>query len=604
MAQPVPFVLLDDARAGEGAADALLYEAPRALFVAHRPEAVEAVLAEAEAARSEQGGSLVGYIAYEAGLALEPKLAGRAAARSGAAGPLVWLGLFDAPRRIAAADVPTWLEARAEGPGTLGPLEPQLSPGGYAAAFAALNEAIHAGDIYQANLTYPLAGSFRGDPVGLYAGLRDAARAGYGGLIFDGAHWLLSFSPELFVALNGAEAKVKPMKGTRPRAADPAVDRAWAEDLATSVKDRAENLMIVDLMRNDLARVAEAGSVHVDAPFSVESYPTVHQMVSTVRARLAPGHGAMELVRALFPCGSITGAPKIRAMELLTEIERDARGAYCGAIGRIDADGNAAFNVAIRTLRLTPIENGQGSAVLGIGSAIVADSEAMSERRECEVKAGFLRRAAPGLTAPTCDLIETMRFEPESGIALLELHLARMKASAQELGFTFDRHALRNQIQALCFELEAPAKVRLLVSRSGASALETAPLPATPTDPVRVAALPHPLDPSDWRLMHKTSDRGFYEDAAAAARALGAEEALLVRADGLVTEGSYTCIFLEGPDEMLLTPPTHLGLLPGVLRASLIAENRVREAELTLEDLASGFWIGNAVRGLMRATLV
>ncbi len=604
MAQPVPFVLLDDARAGENAADALLYEAPRALFVAHRPEQVEAVLAEAEAARQSQGGSLAGYIAYEAGLALETKLAGRAAARSGAVGPLVWLGLFGDPRRIAAADVPAFLEARAEGPGTLGPLEPQLSPGGYAEAFAALNEAIHAGDIYQANLTYPLAGSFRGDPVGLYAGLRDAARAGYGGLIFDGSHWLLSFSPELFVALNGAEAKVKPMKGTRPRMAEAEADAAMAADLATSVKDRAENLMIVDLMRNDLARVAEAGSVHVDAPFAVESYPTVHQMVSTVRARLAPGHGAMDLVRALFPCGSITGAPKIRAMELLTEVERDARGPYCGAIGRIDADGNAAFNVAIRTLRLTPIENGQGSAVLGIGSAIVADSEAMSERRECEVKAGFLRRAAPDLTAPTCDLIETMRFEPESGIPLLELHLARMKASAMQLGFAFDRHAVRNQIQALCFELESPAKVRLLVSRSGASALETGPLPATPTEPVRVAALPHPLDPSDWRLMHKTSDRGFYEEAAAAARALGAEEALLVRGDGRVTEGSYTCVFLEGPDGVLLTPPTSLGLLPGVLRGSLIAEGKAREAELTLDDMAGGFWIGNAVRGLVRAVLV
>ena len=604
MGQPVPFVLLDDARAGDGAADALLYEAPRALFVAHRPDQVESALAEAEAARRAGGGSLAGYIAYEAGLALEPRLAGLAAARSGAGGPLVWLGLFEAPRRIPAAQVPAWLADRAEGPGTLGPMEPQLSPGGYAAAFAALNEAIHAGDIYQANLTYPLAGSFRGDPVGLYAALRDAARAGYGGLIFDGAHWLLSFSPELFVALNGAEAKVKPMKGTRPRMADPAADAAMAEELSGSVKDRAENLMIVDLMRNDLSRVAEAGSVHVDAPFAVESYPTVHQMVSTVRARLAPGQGAMELVRALFPCGSITGAPKIRAMELLAEVERDARGPYCGAIGRIDADGNAAFNVAIRTLRLTPIENGQGSAVLGIGSAIVADSEPLAERRECEVKAGFLRRAAPGLTAPTCDLIETMRFEPETGIALLEDHLARMKASAETLGFSFDRHALRNQIQALCFELDAPAKVRLLVARSGASALETAPLPAPFAEPVKVAALPHPLDPSDWRLVHKTSDRGFYEDAAAAARMLGAEEALLVRADGLVTEGSYTSVFAEGPDGVLLTPPTRLGLLPGVLRGRLIAAGKAREAELTLDDLAQGFWLGNAVRGLVRAVLV
>ena len=604
MGSTAPFVLLDDARPGDGAADALLCESPRALFVAHRPAEVEAVLAAAEAARVAEGGMLAGYIAYEAGLALEPRLAGLAAARSGAAGPLVWLGLFDAPRRIAAADVPAWLETRAEGPGTLGPMEPQLSPGGYGAAFAQLAEAIRAGDIYQSNLTYPLAGSYRGDPVGLYAGLRGAAAAGYGGLIFDGAHWLLSFSPELFVALNGSEAKVKPMKGTRPRMADPQADAAMADDLATSVKDRAENLMIVDLMRNDLSRVAEAGSVRVDAPFAVESYPTVHQMVSTVRARLAPGKGAMELVRALFPCGSITGAPKIRAMELLAGVERDARGAYCGAIGRIDPDGNAAFNVAIRTLRLTPIENGQGSAVVGIGSAIVADSDSQAERRECEVKAGFLRRAAPGLTAPQCDLIETMRFEPDSGIALLEPHLARMKASAAALGFAFDRHALRNQIQALCFELDAPAKVRLLVSRSGASALETAPLPAPLAEPVKVAAFPHPLDPSDWRLAHKTSDRGFYEDALAVARTLGAEEALLVRADGLVTEGSWTSVFADGEGGVLVTPPTHFGLLPGVLRGSLIAEGRAREGELTLDDLAGGFWLGNAVRGLMKAVLI
>ena len=604
MGLPTPFVLLDDARAGGGAADALLYENPRALFVATRADEVDGVLAAAAAARVADGGSLAGMIAYEAGLALEPKLAAQAAARAGAAGPLVWLGLFDAPRRIAAADVSAFLVDRAEGPGTLGPMEPQLSPGGYSAAFDALIEAICAGDIYQANLTYPLAGSFRGDPVGLYAALRGAAAAGYGGLIFDGSHWLLSFSPELFVALNGAEAKVKPMKGTRPRAADPAADRAAVEELASSVKDRAENLMIVDLMRNDLSRVAEAGSVHVDAPFAVESYPTVHQMVSTVRARLSPGKGAMELVRALFPCGSITGAPKIRAMELLNMAERDARGAYCGAIGRIDPDGNAAFNVAIRTLRLTPIENGQGSAVLGIGSAIVADSDPMAERRESEIKAGFLRRTAPGLSAPQCDLIETMRFEPDTGIAHLEDHLARMKASAAVLGFTFDRHDLRNQIQALCFELEAPAMVRLLVARSGASALEAAPLPAPLAEPVKVAAFPHPLDPSDWRLAHKTSDRGFYEDALAAAREAGADEALLVRADGLVTEGSWTSVFAEGADGVLVTPANALGLLPGVLRASLIAEGRAREGELTLDALAGGFWIGNALRGSMRAVLI
>ncbi len=607
MGEDTPFILLDDARAPadgiSAPAPALFYEKPRAVFAAYRAGEVAEVLEAASAAQAEKGGSLAGYIAYEAGLALEPKTFELARARSGASGPLVWLGLFDEPQEVSAPDVPDWLAARSQGDASIGPLDPQLSPGAYAEAFETLQAAIRAGDIYQANLTYPLAGSYKGDPLSLYAQLREAGSAGYGGVIYDGAHWLLSFSPELFFALEDGAAKVKPMKGTRPRAADPSADRAMAQDLATSVKDKAENLMIVDLMRNDLSRVSEPGSVRVDKPFAVESYPTVHQMVSTVRARLSSDKGPSDLVRALFPCGSITGAPKIRAMELINEVERDARGPYCGAIGRIDANGNAAFNVAIRTLRLSPIENGQGSAVLGVGSAIVADSDMMAERRECEVKAGFVRRASRDLTAPQFDLIETMRFEPASGIDMLELHLARLKKSAAELGTSFDRHAARNQIQALCFDLENACKVRLLVSRSGALALETGPLPQTINTKAACIALPHPLDPSDWRLSHKSSDRSFYENALDTAKQAGAHEALLVRADGLVTEGSYTNIFVEQDDGALLTPPAKLGLLPGILREHLIIEGRAREAELTLNHLKNGFWLGNALRGLMKAQL-
>jgi len=600
MAARPPFVLLDDARA-DGAADAHLFENPRQVFVARRADEVSNVLAEADAARRD-GGSLAGFIAYEAGLALEPRLSPRADARTGAAGPLVWLGLFDQPTIIPAADVAAWLAERGSGAAALGPLTPQLSPGGYAAAFDTLQEAIRAGDIYQANLTFPLAGSFRGDPLALYAALRGQARAGYGGVVFDGKHWLLSLSPELFVSLRDGEAKAKPMKGTRARGQTAKEDAALAQELAHSVKDKAENLMIVDLMRNDLSRVAEPGSVRVEAPFAVESYPTVHQMVTTVRARLLPEHGAMDLVRALFPCGSITGAPKIRAMELVGDLERDARGAYCGAIGRIAAPdetggGDAAFNVAIRTLRLTESENAHGTAVLGVGAAIVADSEMLPEWRESLVKAGFASRAAPGF-----DLIETMRFDPAEGVALLELHLERIKASAAELGFAFDRHVARNRIQALCFDLDFPARLRLLASHRGEIALEAAPLPAALGEPVSCIALPLPVDSGDWRLRHKTTDRDFYESARAAARAEGADEALLVRDDGRVTEGSFTNLFVER-DGTLLTPPLALGLLPGVLRRSLIDEGRAREADLTLDDLTEGFFIGNALRGLIKARL-
>jgi para-aminobenzoate synthetase/4-amino-4-deoxychorismate lyase len=584
-----PFILLDDARSDEASA-ARLYRDPLEVIVARRPEEVAAALTRIGGG----GGEWAGYIAYEAGLALEPRLAPLAPARTGAAGPLVWFARFAGYESIPADEVPAWLHANAQGPARLGPLDPQVSVGGYTRAFAAMIEAIRGGDIYQANLTFPLAGSYSGDPLALYASIRADAGAGYGGVVWDGSHWLLSFSPELFFALRGGEATVKPMKGTAPRGRDAAQDAALREALSASTKDRAENLMIVDLMRNDLSRVAEPGSVRVTAPFAVESYPTVHQMVSTVRARLRPGAGARELVRAIFPCGSITGAPKIRAMELIRQHERDARGPYCGAIGRIDASGDAAFNVAIRTVRLDPAT---GRAAMGVGSAVVADSDGLGEWRECVLKGNFLRQSAA-----SCDLIETMAFDPARGVPLLELHLERLKASAAELGFAFDRHAVRNRIQALSFEIDAPSKLRLVLAKSGATALEASPLP----DPVAeaiCAVLPLPVASGDWRLRHKTSDRAFYEAALRAAKAAGADEALLLRDDGLLTEGSFTNVFVERGGR-LLTPPLALGLLPGVLRRSLIDEGRAEEAELRLEDLEQGFFIGNALRGLIPAKLL
>ncbi len=597
-----PFILLDDARA-EGASAAQLFENPREIFVAHRPGEVAAVLEAAEAARVASGGTLAGYLAYEAGLALEERLMPLADERSGAAGPLVWFGLFDEVQHIPSAEVPAWLEERGGSErASIGPLEHQLSTGAYIAAFDRLQEAIRAGDIYQANLTMPLAGAATGNPLALYREIRPAANAGYGGVIFDGSHWLLSFSPELFFTLRDRSAKAKPMKGTRPRGTSPEEDAQLRAELDASIKDKAENLMIVDLLRNDLSRVSDAGSVQVDDPFTIETYPTVHTMVSTIRAELQEGKGAMDVIRAIFPCGSITGAPKIRAMELIHEVERDARGPYCGAIGRIgtDEDGklDAAFNVAIRTVRLTPGENQRHKVVVGVGGAIVADSKGMSEWRECLVKSSFLRREASG-----ADLIESMLFDPEKGIELLELHLERMKASAAELGFAFDRHDTRNRIQALCFELEEAAKLRILLSRGGETTLQAVPLGAGALpDPVRCKVMPLPVVTGDWRLRHKTTDRSFYDFGRLAAQREGADEVLFIRDDGLLTEASHSNIFVER-DGKLLTPPATLGLLPGVQRRHLIEEGRAVEAELRIEDLADGFLLGNSVRGLMKAIL-
>ena len=597
MGKRQPFVLIDRPRGG-----ALAFTDPGEIFVAHAPSQVVPLLAAIDRAR-EKGATIAGHLAYEAGLAIEPVLRGRANARAGAAGPLAWFAAFDRREELDEADLAHWFAAQAGSgstPPSLGPLAPQLSPGAYHEAFDVLQNAIAGGDIYQANLTLPLAGAYRGDAIALYAALRREACGKNGALLFDGSHWLLSLSPELFIAVEGGEATARPMKGTRPRGASSTGDEALRADLAASSKDKAENLMIVDLMRNDLSRIAEPGSVVVETLFAVESYPTVHQMVSTVRARLREEVGFGEAIRALFPCGSITGAPKIRAMELLAETERDARGPYCGAIGAVAADGAMRFNVAIRTLRLTPADGDvDGLAVLGVGGGVVADSDAMDEWREAQLKAAFAR--SPAVTG--ADLVETMRFTPDEGIPLLERHLERMKASAEALGFSFDRHAARNRIQALCFDLDRPAKLRLLASRGGAIALETGALPPPRDAPLRCIALPLPVDPGDWRLRHKTTDRDFYEQAAAAAREAGADEALLVHPDGWVTEGSVTNIFLQREDA-LATPPAELGLLPGVLRGSLLASDEAVETRLTLDDLVNGFLLGNAVRGLVSARLL
>lgn len=613
---PQPFILLDDARDLDGdraAADARLYRAPLEVVVARRAQEVEPALDKLREL-SAKGLHLAGYLAYEAGLCLEPKLTALAGTRTGADGPLIWFGAFEHYETIAVGDMPTWLAVQGgNGPAGIGPLDPSVPPGEYEAAFAAIQEAIRAGDIYQANLTLPLVGTWHGDPLALYAAIRPAAKAGCGGVIHDGTHWLLSFSPELFFAIRAGRAMAKPMKGTRPRGRDVAEDEALIADLKRSDKDRAENLMIVDLLRNDLSRVAQPGSVRVENAFTVETYPTLHSMTSTILAELPPSTGAVDMLRALFPCGSITGAPKIRAMELIDRVEHAPRGPYCGAIGRIDPDasdgsaGDAAFNVAIRTLRLTPDRNGPqsggGLAVLGVGSAIVADSESLPEWRECLVKGAFLRQSAGDMTASRFDLIETMAFTPEQGVTLLELHLERMKASAAELGFEFDRHQMRNAIHALCFEAELPAKLRLIASRSGATTLELSQMPPPETEPILCAAMRLPIDAGDWRLRHKTSDRWFYEAGLEAAREAGAHEALFVRDDGLVTEGCYNSVFVDR-DGRLLTPPAALGLLPGVLRQSLIEQGRASEAELTLDDLASGFFVGNALRGLRKAELL
>jgi para-aminobenzoate synthetase/4-amino-4-deoxychorismate lyase len=314
-------------------------------------------------------------------------------------------------------------------------------------------------------------------------------------------------------------------------------------------------------------------------------------MTSTITASLADRLGAVDALAALFPCGSVTGAPKIRAMQVIAEVEPDSRGPYTGAIGRMDADGSAEFNVAIRTLVLAQ----PGRATLGLGSGVVADSNAVDEWSECLAKGAFVT------AGERCfDLIETMRFDPEDGLLLLERHLDRIRASAAIFGFPFDRHVVRNELQAATFRLRDAAKVRLLLGPSGAVAIGIAPLPPPPPRQATVRIVPHSVPRLDFRLAHKTTRRSIYD---APRRAAGTWEVVFTDADGYCTEGSFTSLFVER-DGVLVTPPLSRGLLPGVLRAELLATGRAVEGDLRPEDLAGGFLLGNALRGLVAAVTV
>lgn len=581
-----PFVLLDDARI-DGAA-ARLFTQPVATIEARTHGEIDAALDRIECARAG-GFYAAGFMSYEAGLALEDRLAPLQDALTEHTPPLLWFGLFERMERVAADVVPTLLPDPAGG--WAGVPEPRVTQSGYEKIFEKAQAYIAAGDIYQTNLTFGCDVKLSGHPLAVYARLREGSLAGYGGAVWTGAHWLLSLSPELFFSLADGRITARPMKGTAVRRDDPVSDLAAREELQSDPKQRAENLMIVDLLRNDLSRVAAPGSVDVPSLFHVESYPTVHQMTSTVTAELAPDTSAVDLIRTIYPCGSITGAPKIRAMEIIGELESAPRGPYTGSIGWIDPSGDAAFNVAIRTLVL---EDGANSATLGLGSGIVADSRAGDEWRECLAKGAFVTEGQPHF-----DLIETMRFDPVEGIEHLEKHLARMKASARALGFLFDRHAARNELQAATFRVKALSKVRLLLSARGRFAIEVRPIPDSPVEPVTVAIAKRHADALDFRLNHKTTARSVYEDAMAGR---GTFETLLEDGEGFLTEGCFTSLFVERGDQ-LMTPPLARGLLPGILRETLIEEGRALERDLTRADLADGFLIGSAVRGLIKARL-
>ena len=587
-----PFVLLDDARPGR---DRLIrFRRPVGVVRALIPEEVPVALLELERARAN-GRHLAGYFSYELGLLLEPRLVPLLPAARSA--PLLWFGMFEERDILEGEAATAALAKRVSGRAYAGPLRHEWDGPAYGARFARVHDWIAGGDIYQANLSFRSRFAFAGDPMALYGDLRAQAGAAHCAFVDDGTRHILSLSPELFFDISAdGVLMAKPMKGTAARGADPESDEAARRRLVNSAKDRAENLMIVDLLRNDLGRIAEIGSVAVKDLFAVETYPTLHTMISTVTARLKPGADIAQILKGLFPCGSVTGAPKIRAMEIIQALEESPRGVYCGAIGYFAPDGSANFNVAIRTLTI-----GETAGELGIGGAVVYDSTAPSEYAECLLKARYYEAARRPL-----ELIETLRYAHGEGFTRLDLHLARMARSASVFGFVFDRaRALRN-LQSAVFDAGGPMRVRLTLDEAGVFKAAAAPLAGNAPVQWRYAISPEPVLSTDILQEHKTSWRELYDsEHARLTSELGCDEVLFLNERGEVAEGSRTNIFAE-IDGVLVTPPLAAGALDGCLRREMIDSGECVERTLAPDDLARAtrVFLGNSLRGLVPAAAV
>jgi para-aminobenzoate synthetase/4-amino-4-deoxychorismate lyase len=579
-----PFALFDDAI--WPSRGALLVHGVEGLVEARDAAEVAPALAALDEAVA-RGLIAAGYCAYELGYVFEPRLLGHLP-KTGQ--PLLRFHLFRTAERLSARERTRWLMERAKGPSGSGDISAALTAEAHRAKVERVRQLIGDGDVYQVNLTFKLR-TGGGDPFATYLALREKSRAGACSFLRFTEEDVLSFSPEQFFAVDGLRIAARPMKGTVARAPDVAGDDRRRTELVSDDKQRAENLMIVDLLRNDLARVAETGSVQVSDLFTVETYPRFHTLTSGIEATLVEAPSLARLLPVLFPCGSVTGAPKIRAMEIIREVEDEPRGVYCGAVGYAMGE-KIAFNVAIRTLTLSG-----GVGEMGVGGGIVWDSEPASEYAECLLKARFLADAEEPFR-----LIETMRWSTEGGFHLIGRHLHRLCASARYFGFPFDERAIRTALDRAVDGTEGLQRVRLTLGVRGDTQVESAPFTLPAADTVwRYALAGAPVSSTDWRVYHKTTQRGFYEAALAAAE--GCDEVVFVNERGEVTEGSRTNIFVER-DGVWLTPPLSSGLLDGCLRRELIESgpHRVVESVLRPCDLEGGkVWFGNALRGLIPA---
>jgi para-aminobenzoate synthetase/4-amino-4-deoxychorismate lyase len=587
-------ILLDTARPDAENQQSLLFTDPVDVLAAHTLDDVAPLLQQIDAA-VEAGHHVAGFLSYEAGYAFEDFDPVASTDE-----PLAWFGVYDAPQHVA-LDAIGAADADGDASPSVADIAFSLDQADYLNAIDAIKAHIRAGNVYQINYTGRVGFTLEGNPWALYRALRRQQRVPYGAFLTLGDTQILSLSPELFFRREGSRVVTRPMKGTIHRGRTFAEDRQLQQWLAQDEKSRAENLMIVDLLRNDLSVCCVPGSVQVPALFTTEPYDTVTQMTSTVEGQLRPGVRYADLFRALFPCGSVTGAPKIRAMEIIRQLEEGPRGAYCGAIGYIAPNETAAFNVAIRTV---VVRDGRGT--MGVGSGIVWDSDAEAEFEECALKAQFLRRAMHSEDAEDFALIETMRWA-DGRIDLWDEHEERLRESATYFGFSFDADAMHRAVERHLAHTapRQPHKVRLTLDRYGAFDATSSPISDPVAEPVQLIIADVRVDSSNPFRHHKTTRRAVYQRAYQQALKAGADEALLLNERGEVTEGARTNLFVE-TDGMVLTPPLASGVLNGVYRRhQLRARPDVREQVLYPDDLRSAdrLFVCNAVRGWQEATL-
>lgn len=592
------FALLDDAQAGS--ALSRLYTGLLEILVCPDAAGWEQFLSNTESAL-QQGRHAVALFSYDSGMQLQG-----IPLQEGQATPSRVL-LFSHCQLLDAAQVEAWLAAQAQDE-IAGVVEMQASVDAelFSAAIARVRAYIAAGDTYQVNYTYRLHFSAYGSPLALYRRLRQRQPVPYGALIcLPDGEAVLSLSPELFVRHTAGRLCARPMKGTAAATGDDATDQKLADSLAIDSKNRAENLMIVDLLRNDLGRVAQTGSVTVPRLFEVQRFSSVLQMTSSVEAQLQPQLGLAQIMTALFPCGSITGAPKRRTMEIIAELETEPRAIYTGAIGWFDAPptgqkvGDFCLSVPIRTLVLqAPHQDGLRPGVMGVGAGIVHDSVATDEYAECQLKAKFLT----GLV-PQFELFETMHFSLEGGCRHLERHLRRLRDSAHYFRFVLDEQRIRQEISDLQAGLtpHSAYRLRLSLQHDGRFDFQCELIQALP-EVVKLLVAPAPCKTDALMLRHKTSVRREYDQAWQAAVREGAFDMLFCNRAGFLTEGGRSNLFIRLAGQWL-TPPVSDGVLPGIMRSVMLEELQARERHLTLDDLyaAEEIVLCNALRGRLSA---